>query len=311
MPLSPPPAPGAAAPPQDTPVPERDLAYTTRNNLRLSARDYGDPQSPWLPVVCLAGLSRSSRDFAALATHLAGDPIHPRRVIAFDYRGRGRSAWDAEPRNYTAAVEMADVIDGMVIAGVSRAVIVGTSRGGIIGMMMALAQPNLVAGLVLNDIGPAIESLGLARIKAYIGRTPEPDTWAEAAQIQRRLHGNQFTGWTDDDWDLFARLTYRDQDGRPVPDYDPALATTFDGVELDRPAPAIWDEFATLKALPIMAIRGANSDLLSAETLTRMAALHPGLEAVTVEGEGHPPLLRGALLSRISTFIAGIDAATT
>lgn len=300
----------AAEPIAPAPVAMRDLVYTSSDNLNLYARDYGDPLSPWLPVVCLAGLSRSSRDFHALAVALAGHRHRPRRVVAFDYRGRGRSAWDPDHRNYNPGREMADVADGMAAAGVSRAIVVGTSRGGIIGMAIALTRPATVAGLILNDVGPAIDPLGLARIKAYIGRIPAPDDWADAARIMRRLHGGRFTAWDDGDWDRFARLTYRDVDGRPVSDYDPKLAATLEGVELDQPMQTLWQEFDALKALPMMVIRGANSDLLSAATVTRMAAMHPGLDVVTIADEGHPPLLRGKpLLGRISSFITGIEGA--
>jgi pimeloyl-ACP methyl ester carboxylesterase len=150
----------------------------------------------------------------------------------------------------------------------------------------------------------------LARIKSYVGRTPTPDDWSDAAHIQQRLHGGHFTAWSDSDWDDFARLTYREEDGRPVPDYDPALAATLDGVEFDRPMPALWDEFRALKAIPIMAIRGANSDLLSPETVAAMLANHPRVETMTIADEGHPPLLRqGQILARISAFITAIEGA--
>jgi pimeloyl-ACP methyl ester carboxylesterase len=161
---------------------------------------------------------------------------------------------------------------------------------------------------VLNDIGPAIEARGLARIKSYVGRTPRPDNWADAAHIQQRLHSAQFTAWTDADWVYHARLTYRDDDGRPVADYDPKLADTFDGVEFDKPVPAMWDEFRALKDTRVLVIRGEHSDLLSPETVREMIAINPAVEAVTVPDEGHAPLLRqGHLLARISAFITAIE----
>jgi pimeloyl-ACP methyl ester carboxylesterase len=288
----------------------RDFHYTSDDGLSLFARDYGDTLSPWLPVVCLPGLTRSSRDFHPLAMHLSVHRHRPRRIVAFDYRGRGRSEWDKNPAGYNPLTEMADVFAGMAAMGIPRAVVVGTSRGGILGMLMGVERPATVAGLVLNDIGPVIEARGLARIKAYVGRTPTPDDWADAAQIQRRLHGGQFTEWDDAAWDYFTRLTYRDEDGHPVADYDPELAGTLDGVDLDRPIPSLWDEFGALKGIPILSIRGANSDLLSAETAAAMSAAHPHVETVTVANEGHPPLLRrGHLLTRISAFITAIEGA--
>ena len=286
----------------------REVTYSATDGLGLFARDYGDRSSPWLPVVCLPGLTRKSRDFHELAVHLSTHRHRPRRVIAFDYRGRGRSQWDKNSDNYNPLIEMGDVFDGMARLGIPRAVVVGTSRGGIIGMLMGVARPQTVAALILNDIGPAIEARGLARIKSYIGRTPVPDDWTDAAHIQRRLHGGQFTAWADAEWDVFAHLTYRDDGGRPVIDHDPALARTLEGIELDQPIPTMWDEFRALKAIPILVLRGENSDLLSAETVAAMTAEHPRIDALTIIGEGHAPMLRaGQLLNRISAFITAVE----
>ncbi len=286
----------------------RDLHYLSGDGLRLHVAEYGDAISPWLPVVCLPGLSRNARDFHDLAVHLSTHRHRPRRVLAFDLRGRGGSEWDKDVARYTPLVEMQDVLDGMAALGVGRAIVVGTSRGGIIAMLMAVARPSVLAGVVLNDIGPAIEPRGLARIKTYIGRTPAPDDWDDAVRILRRLHGGQFTALTDEDWLAFARMTWRDEDGLPVADYDPALAKTFDGVEFDRPMPSLWKEFGALGAFPLLTIRGENSDLLSAETVARMEKEHPSFDPITVAGEGHAPLLIDkAILQRISAFVIGIE----
>jgi pimeloyl-ACP methyl ester carboxylesterase len=286
----------------------REVHYSAPDGLTLFERDYGNPLSAWLPVLCLPGLSRSSRDFHELAVFLSTHRHRPRRVVAFDYRGRGRSAWDASADGYNPITEMNDVFAGMGALGISRAVVIGTSRGGIIGMLMGLARPASVAALVLNDIGPEIEAHGLARIKTYIGRTPQPDSWSDAAKLMRHLHGGRFTAWGDADWEEFARLTYRDESGMPVGDYDPKLAETFDGVELDRPVPSLWDEFRALRSIPILVIRGENSDLLSAQTVERMGREHPSVDTATVPGEGHPPMLRsGQLMARISAFITAAE----
>lgn len=286
----------------------RDLYYTSGDGLRLHVAEYGDVISPWTPVVCIPGLSRSARDFHELALHLSTHHHRPRRVLAFDLRGRGMSEWDRDIARYTPLVEMQDVLDGMAALGVDRAVIVGTSRGGIVAMLMAVARPAVLAGVVLNDIGPAIEPRGLARLKTYIGRTPAPDDWDDAIHILRRLHGGQFTALDENDWATFARMTWRDREGLPVADYDPALAKTFDGVELDRPMVTLWPEFAALGAVPVLAIRGENSDILSADTLVRMEQEHPRFDHIVIAGEGHAPLLIGnAVLQRISAFITGSE----
>jgi pimeloyl-ACP methyl ester carboxylesterase len=286
----------------------RDVFYTGSDGLLLYAADYGDANAPWLPVVCLPGLSRSARDFDPLALHLSGHRHRPRRVIAFDYRGRGRSAFDEDSTHYNPLTEMSDVLDGMAALGIVRAIIVGTSRGGIIAMLMGVARPNVIAGVVLNDIGPMIEPQGLARIKTYVGRTPAPDDWEDAVGILRRLHSQQFTALSDADWMTFARMTYREEGGRPVSDYDPALAKTFDGITFEEPMPDLWNEFKALGPVPVLAIRGENSDLVSEETLDEMAAAHPHFDSVTIPGQGHPPLLiHTPVLQRISAFITNTE----
>lgn len=286
----------------------RDFTYHSADGLALYARDYGDRLAPWLPVVCLPGLTRCHRDFENLAHFLSNHRHRPRRVVCFDYRGRGRSARDARAENYNPLQEMNDTFDGMAAMGISRAIVVGTSRGGIVAMLMGVARPSVLAGIVLNDIGPQIEPLGLARLKTYVGRTPSPDDWDDAARILKRLHGAQFTALTDDQWMDFARKTYREENGLPVFDYDPALGRAFDGVDFDEPVPTMWNEFRAIRSIPILAIRGANSDILSTSTLAAMAAEHPRFESVTVPGEGHPPLLVGTHLpQRISSFITAVE----
>jgi pimeloyl-ACP methyl ester carboxylesterase len=261
-------------------------------------------------VVCLPGLTRSGRDFEELAIYLSTSRRRPRRVVSLDYRGRGQSQWDENRDNYNPLTEMNDVLDGMAALGIPRAIIVGTSRGGIIAMLMAVARPAALAGVVLNDVGPVMEARGLARIKTYVGRTPIPDDWDDAIRILRRLHGAQFPAWTDADWNRYARATFREDAGRPVGDYDPALGHSFDGVEFDEPVPSLWDQFKALAHVPVLAIRGENSDLLSVETFRAMTAAHPWIEAITVPGQGHPPLLHDRrLLERISEFVISAEGA--
>ena len=163
--------------------------------------------------------------------------------------------------------------------------------------------------MVLNDIGPAIEPRGLARLKTYIGRTPAPDDWDDAARILRRLHGGQFTALDDDDWRAFARMTWRDEEwlARPATTIRlwRGLSTASSSIGRYRPC---GDEFAALSAAPVLAIRGENSDLLSAETLARMEREHPRFDQIVIAGEGHAPLLiRNAVLQRISAFIMGSE----
>ena len=286
----------------------RETTFGSVDGLRLFARDYGSPLSPWLPVVCLPGLARDSRDFHDLATHLSTHRHRPRRVVAFDYRGRGRSEWAKSAESYTPLNEMNDVLDGMSALAIPSAVVVGTSRGGIIGMLMGATRPATVAGLVMNDIGPVIEPQGLARIKTYVGRLPRPDDWADAARLLRRIHGAGFPAWRDADWDEFARLTFSDDGEGPSGAHDPKLAQTLEGIDFDRPLPDMWDVFSALHPIPALVIRGEHSDILSGGTMERMSAEHPHLETFSVAGEGHAPLLRGTqLLARISAFVTALE----
>lgn len=286
----------------------RDRFFTSSDGLRLHLREYGNPLSAWTPVLCLPGLSRSNRDFHDLAAHLSSHRHRPRRVICANYRGRARSQWDPNVENYNPITEMHDVYDALASLGVPRPVVVGTSRGGIIGMLMGADRPASVAGLVLVDIGPVIEPLGLARIKSYIGRTPAPHDWDDAANILQRLHGAQFTGWDADEWRQFARLTFRDEDGVPVSDYDPKLGDTLARIEFDEPLPDMWAQFKALANIPILVIRGENSDLLSARTVKVMKEVHPGLETVEVACQGHSPMISGTqLLNKISSFMTSVE----
>jgi pimeloyl-ACP methyl ester carboxylesterase len=286
----------------------RDRFFSSSDGLRLHIRDYGDPLSAWTPVVCLPGLSRSHRDFHDLAMHLSGHRYRPRRVLCVNYRGRSLSQWDPKIENYNPVTEVHDVYDGLAALGIPRAIVVGASRGGILGMLMGTDRPSTVAGLIMVDIGPVINPLGLARIKSYIGQTPVPDSWDDAAQILKRLHGSQFTAWGPDDWQHFAHLTYRDEAGLPIGDYDPKLSETLAGIEFDEPLPDMWSNFRALADIPIQVIRGANSDLLAAQTVGEMEDAHPGLVAVEVADQGHCPVLTGPqILNRISSFITSVE----
>jgi pimeloyl-ACP methyl ester carboxylesterase len=287
------------------------LFVTAGDGLRLHVRSYGPRLAPHLPVVCLPGLTRTAEDFDDLARALAADPETPRRVLALDYRGRGLSEHDNNPANYNLVTELADVIAVLTAIEVSSAVFVGTSRGGILTMMLASARPTAISGAILNDIGPVIEPAGLLRIKSYVGRMPRPQSIEEAADILRRLFGQQFTRLPDAEWLAYARRTFKPENRHYVPNYDIQLAKTLAGIDFNRPIPPLWAEFDALGRVPLMVLRGANSDLLSEETVTAMRARHPQLQAVTVPDQGHAPILSGAeLIGRIGKFAAASEAHT-
>jgi len=284
------------------------LFVSASDGLALHARDYGPRPSPALPVVCLPGLTRNATDFHHLATALSGDPERPRRVLALDYRGRGLSAYDPDWRRYDLRVELNDVLQVLTAAGVSEAVLVGTSRGGLITMGLSAARPALLRGAVLNDIGPVIETAGLLRIRGYVGKLPEPRDLADGARILRERNLREFPGLSDDAWRVFARGSWHEEDGRTVLSYDRALMRTLEPLDLTKPQPPLWSLFEGLKRVPLLVLRGENSDLLSVETLDAMARAHPSLESITVPGQGHAPLLlEEDLIGRIRSFIVRVE----
>ena len=279
-----------------------DFTYRSKDGLTLAGTHYG-AGNPGLPVVCLPGLTRTTRDFALLAR--AFEEMG-RQAVAFDYRGRGRSDRDPTGLTYTVPVELDDVVTGMEARGLGRSVIVATSRGGIIAMSMALARPDLVAGAVLVDVGSRIETAGLLRIKSYVGKAAPPLDFGMAAGMLRALNGESFPAFSDADWQAQARLTFAEMDGKPVADYDPALGAGMAALTEATPAIDLSHAFDALAGVPVMVIRGATSDLLTAETVAAMAARHPGLVAIEVPGEGHVPMLRGGLVTAIVDFVQSI-----
>lgn len=282
----------------------RDFFYSAQDGLCLHARIYGEAADALLPVVCLPGLTRNARDFHELALHLSRHAAAPRKVVVFDYRGRGRSAYDPDWKNYDVRVEAGDVVAGLAALDIAHAAFIGTSRGGIIIHVLAAMRPALLRAAVLNDIGPAVDGAGLAQIKAYLERAPRPKTWDEAVAFSRAANGQSFSALAPADWERMARAYYREENGRLVADFDPALVNTMKMVDLNKPLPSLWPQFAGLGAVPVLAIRGENSKLLSEETIAEMARRHPALEAITVEGQGHAPLLETAgLPAKIEAFI--------
>lgn len=279
------------------------------DGLKLHVRVHGPRLAPGIPVVCLPGLARTAEDFDDLAHALAGNPEAPRRVYVLDYRGRGFSDYDSNPQNYSLAVELGDVLSVLTALGIPPAVFVGTSRGGILTMLLGGARPTAIAGAVLNDIGPVIEPAGLVRIKSYVGKLPRPRSFEEGADILRRLFGQQFTRLTDAEWLAYARRTFKTGKRGLEPTYDVQLAKTLAGIDFNRPIPPLWAEFEALGRVPVMVLRGANSDLLSEETLSAMRTRHPSLEAVVVPDQGHAPILSGdEIIGRISQFITACEA---
>jgi len=287
----------------------RSIFVTAQDGLRLHVQEYGSRTAPGVPVVCLPGLTRTVSDFAALAPALANDTALPRRVIAVESRGRGRSDYDSNPENYNLAVELADVATILTALGVRPAVFIGSSRGGLLTMLMGVAHPTAVAGAVLHDIGPVIELKGLVRLKSYVGKLPPPRDFADGAEILRRLFAAQFPKVTAQEWLAAAHRTWQLKDNELKPTYDVRLAQTLADIDIERPLPPLWNEFDSLLRLPMLVVRGANSDILSAATVEAMAARHPGMQTVEVPDQGHVPVLEGDLLATVAKFVAACDGA--
>ncbi|MBI4183811.1 MAG: alpha/beta hydrolase [Proteobacteria bacterium] len=279
---------------------------SAHDGLRLYCRDYparaGAGAAARLPLLCLAGLTRSSKDFHEFAREESAR----RRVLCPDYRGRGRSERDRDWCNYRPETYLRDLFDLTVALNLHRAVVLGTSLGGLLALGLCVVRPTLVAAVVLNDIGPTVEPRGLEIILGYLARLyPQPD-WEAATQQLREVFpekaGRDEAGWRD-----LARRTYRQApDGRIVVDWDPAIAKP---LATAKALPDLWPLFRALGRRPALVLRGALSNVLSPATLERMRAENPGLRAAVIAGVGHAPSLseseaRGA----VAALLARVDA---
>ncbi len=284
----------------------RIVEWSAADGTRLAATLRGpDDDAAGPPIVCLPGLTRNGRDFAILAEALSTGPS-ARRVIAMDFRGRGLSA-HAEPATYRPDVEAADTLSGFDALDVDKAAIVGTSRGGIVAMVLAATAGNRIGPVVLNDIGPVIELKGLLAIRDRMqGTVGAPlDSFEAAAHALRRFLGADFPDLDDAGWLRLARQTHReDEAGRPVLDYDPALATAFSGFDPEKGLPPLWPVFDAFGDRPVLVVRGEHSDILSETTVSAMQARLPNVAVHRVPGEGHAPLLwDGPTIGRIRAFL--------
>jgi len=286
----------------------KSVFVSAPDGLRLHVREYGARSTQKRAVVCLPGLTRTVADFDALAPALA--KAGPRRVFAVDSRGRGQSEYDRNPDNYNLLVELGDVVAILTALAVGPAVFVGSSRGGLLSMHLAVAHPTAIAGVVLHDIGPVIEPKGLARLRSYVGKLPQPRNFAEGAEILRSVFHGQFPNLSSDQWLAGAERTWRqERNGALTPTYDVNLSRTLTAIDIETPLPPLWNEFEALARVPMLVIRGERSDILSAATVAAMAERHPGMQIVEVPDQGHVPLLEGNdIIQRVTDFVAKCDA---
>lgn len=253
--------------------------FTTPDGLRIAYTDEGEG----LPLIALSGLTRNHRDFDFLAPHLKDV-----RLIRMDYRGRGESDW-ADWSTYTVPAEAGDVVALMAHLGIERAALLGTSRGGLISMVLAATQADKVIGVCLNDVGPVVDREGLKVIDGYIGRKPKAATLDEMAKVRAQTVSG-FENVPESRWREEAERSYVETDEGLGIRYDPALRESFLAV-MNAEMPDLWPLFGALAAKPLAVIRGAGSDVLTAETAAKMRERIPDMRYVEVPGRGHAPFL--------------------
>ncbi len=275
--------------------------FDSQEGLRLFSRIYAGPRADAPVVVCLHGLMRNSRDFEDLAPHLA--TLY--RVIVPDVRGRGFSARDPNFNNYQIPVYLNDLLGLFAGLGVGRVSLIGTSMGGLMAMVLAAMQPRLVAGIVLNDVGPEVDPAGLERIRGYAGKAPPVRNWPEAVANVRGIYGPAWPGLSDERWERIARVSYRaNAQGVPEADADPLIAEPLRDTKAA--APDLWPLWGAIARVPMLAIRGAQSDILNTATLARMQREKPDLGVLEVANRGHAPLLdEPECVAAIDAFLAG------
>jgi pimeloyl-ACP methyl ester carboxylesterase len=277
--------------------------FESSDGLRLYYRDYAAGAPGKLPVLCLPGLTRNSRDFGHVAARLQAH----RRVLCADLRGRGRSQHDPHWQNYRPGTYLGDIARLLEHAGVERCVFFGTSLGGILTMLTAATQPGRVTAAILNDVGPEVDPVGLARIASYVGRSPPARTWDEAVRLVRTTYECTLPGLTDEQWQDYTRRSYTDVDGVPRLDMDPNIGEAVRSAPAAA-APDLWPVFAALRPVPTLVLRGESSDILSRTTLERMQREHPDLVRVEVPNRGHVPLLDEAeAVAAVDRFLAAVQ----
>jgi len=280
----------------------QERRWASPDGLNLYARDYAaEGGETGVPVLCLHGFTRNSKDFEDLAPVIAATG---RRVVAMDMRGRGQSDRDSKVSNYHPKVYSRDVVGFLGDLGIAKAVFLGTSMGGLITMATALVRPRLIAAAILNDVGPAVDPTGIARIQSYAGKLPPVRDWQDAADYMRTINGAALPAYGDDDWAVMARRTFRGGSEGPVLDYDPAIATA-GGRNSKASSLIAWFAFKRLaRRVPTLLLRGAKSDIVSAAIAERMQRKAPALETVVVPGVGHAPTLaEPEALAAIGSFL--------
>ena len=281
----------------------QERRWTSRDGLTLYARDYAAVgEGDRLPVICLHGLTRNSKDFEDIAPLIAK---WGRRVIVPDVRGRGQSDPDPSPKNYKPPVYARDVVEMMAALEIEKAIFLGTSMGGLITMTLMAIRPKAIAAAILNDVGPAIAPEGIARILSYAGKKADIADWSDAANYVRQTNGVAFPDFGDEDWHRFAHRTFRQGPNGPELDYDPAIS-----IPLSKPPSRLAPWIAGLlfrrlaRKKPTLLVRGALSDIVNGAIADRMQLQAPAMKRVDVPNVGHAPMLtEPAAVDAIDKFL--------
>jgi len=282
-----------------------EIHYQSADGLALYARDYPSERTD-LTLLCMPGLTRNAADFedfcAALQPHY--------RCIAVDQRGRGRSQYDSNPANYQPATYVQDMFTLIDELGLENVVLVGTSLGGLMAMMMNAMRPGQFAGVVLNDIGPEVNQAGLDRIKNYVGKAAPVNSWEEAIAQTKATNGLAFPKVDDTGWAKFARRIYGENaQGIPELLYDPAISTPMEEADNNAVPPDLWPVFDALAGVPSIVIRGELSDILHPDSLAEMRRRKPDIEVIEIPDVGHAPMLdEPGVVTAISAFLSSLTS---
>ena len=265
----------------------RDHWFNSSDGLKLYARDYRH-QTPLATILCIPGLTRNSADFSQLCDHLAVSY----RVLTVDLRGRGQSAYDPNPQNYHPGTYMQDIIALLDSLALDSVILIGTSLGGLVSMMLSATQPRRVTAAIINDIGTEVNRTGFDRIKSYVCKPAPVSTWDEAISKTRELQGREYPDFSDADWSAFTQNLYRDNGrGQPVLAYDPAIAVLLEQNQDNAVPPDLWPLFRAIPSMPLLLLRGELSNILTRECAQQMQREKPQLQFIEIANCGHTPLL--------------------
>lgn len=285
-----------------------DIRYQSSDGLSLYAKAYGRENAP-LTALCMHGLTRNHKDFEPMIDALLAKGLNV-RFVAVDVRGRCNSDNDTNLENYTPAVYAGDMVNLLNHLGLEKVVLIGTSMGGLMSMVLMSMIPDRILGVAMNDIGPELDQRGLDRIAGYVGgNTTQPD-WDAAGRAVEAVQKSAFPDYKHDDWVAFAKRTYRQAgDGQLELDYDPAIGRTVKDV---RPTPEtnalMWQLFEGVKAAPLLLFRGELTDLLPKDIAEKMIETHGNAELVTVPRVGHAPLLdETEVVSALTKFLNTLE----